>query len=42
MEKLLPDKIKSYLPVHLIKRELYADIQFMDGNIVEDAEILPI
>lgn len=41
MEKLLPDKIKSYLPVHLIRRELYKDIQFMDGNIVEDAEILP-
>lgn len=41
MEKLLPDHIKSYLPVHLIKRELYTDIQFADGNIVEDAETLP-
>lgn len=41
MEKLLPDKIKSYLPVHLIRRDLFADIQFPNGKIVEDAAMLP-
>lgn len=41
MEQLLPDKIKSYLTVHLIKRELYTNIQFPDGKIVEDAAVLP-
>ena len=41
MEKLLPDKIKSYLPVHLIKKDLYTNIQFPNGKIVEDAAVLP-